>query len=70
MIFFLTLTVRRSFHRKDSKRKKIRGIGLLSQKMEALHAEPNKRAEAATSRYSAAGDFLQYIYSALVDKNH
>ena len=26
--------------------------------------------EAATSSYSATGEFLQYIYSMLVDKNH
>ena len=38
--------------------------------MEALHAKLNKRAEEATSSYSAAIDFLQYIYSVLVAKNH
>ena len=45
--------------------------GLLSEKMEALHAELNKRAEAATSSYSAEVDFffLQYIYSVLMAKN-
>ena len=37
---------------------------------EALHAELNKRAEAATSNYSAADDVLQYIYSVLVAKYH
>ena len=37
--------------------------------MEALHAELNKRAEAATSSYSAEVDFLQYIYSVLMAKN-
>ena len=31
--------------------------------METLYAELNKRAKAATNRYSATGDFLQYIYS-------
>ena len=30
----------------------------------------NKRAEATTSGYSATGEFLQYIYSVLVAKNH
>ena len=35
-----------------------------------LYAELNKRAEAAVSSYSATGDFLQYIYSVLVAKNH
>ena len=44
-------------------------MGLLSQKTEALYTEPNERAEAAIS-YSAAGDFLQYIYSVLVATNH
>ena len=43
---------------------------LLSEKTEALHAEFNKRAEGATSSYSAAVDFLQYIYLVLVAKNH
>ena len=38
--------------------------------MEALHAELNKRGEAATGSYSTEVDFLQYIYSVLVAKNH
>ena len=46
------------------------GTGLLSEKTEALHAELNERAEAATSSYSAEVDFLQYIYLVLVAKNH
>ena len=48
----------------------MRGTGLLSEKTEALHAELNERTEAATSSYSAEVDFLQYIYSMLVAKNH
>ena len=32
--------------------------------MEALYAELNEKAEAATFSYSATGNFLQYIYSA------
>ena len=44
--------------------------GLVSEKTEALHAEPNERVEAAKSRYSATGEFLQYIYSVPVAKNH
>ena len=63
--FFLTLAVRILFHRKDFNWKKYGGTGLLSEKTEALHAEPNERAEAATSSYSAEVDFLQYIYSML-----
>ena len=49
--------------------KKYRGTGLLSEKMEALHAELNERVEAATSSNSAAVNFLQYIYSELVARN-
>ena len=56
--FFLTLAVRRPFHMMDFKRKKYEGTGLLSVKTEALHAELNERAEAATSSYSAEVDFL------------
>ena len=70
MNFFLALTVWRYFHRKDFEWKKYGGTGLLSEKTEALHAELYKRAEAATSSYSAEVDFLQYIYSVLVTKNH
>ena len=44
--------------------------GLLSEKTEALHAELNERAEAAVSSYSAEVNFLQYICSVLVTKNH
>ena len=50
--------------------KKNGGIGLVSEKTEALHAELNERVEAATSKYSATGQFLQYIYSVLAGKNH
>ena len=46
------------------------GGGLVSEKTEALYAEPNERVEAATSRYSETGEFLQYIYSVPVAKNH
>ena len=44
--------------------------GLLSEKSEALHAELNERAEAATSSYSAEVELLKYIYSVLVTKNN
>ena len=40
------------------------------EKIETLYAELNERAEAATSHYSATGDFLQYIYFVLVAKNY
>ena len=45
-------------------------MGLLSEETEALHTELTKRAEAASSSYSAAVDFLQYIYLVLVAKYH
>ena len=50
--------------------KKFGGTGLLSQKTEALYAELNEKAEAATSSYFATSDLLQYIYSVLMAKNH
>ena len=45
-------------------------MGLISEKTEVLYAELNERAEAATSSYSVTGDFLQYIFSVPVTKNH
>ena len=65
--FFLTLTVRRPFYRKD---KKLGGSRLLSETTEALYAELNESEEAVNRSYSAAGDFLQYIYSVIMAKNH
>ena len=59
--FFLTLTVGRPFHWRDFRRKNFGVKGLLFEEKEALHAELNERAEAATSSYSAAVDFIQYI---------
>ena len=44
---------------KDFEGKKYGGTELLSEKTEALYAELNERAEAATSSYSATTDFLQ-----------
>ena len=44
-------------------------MGLLAEKTTALYAELNGRVEAATSSYSAAGDFSQYIYPVFVVKN-
>ena len=35
-----------------------------------LYAELNEKVEAATSSYSATGDFLYYIYSVFVNNNH
>ena len=55
---------------KDFKLKKYGSTGLTSEKTEALQAELNEREEAATSSYSATGDYLQNIYSVLVTKNH
>ena len=39
-------------------------------KTEALCVELKEGTEAATSSYSATGDFVQYIYPVLVAKNH
>ena len=50
--------------------KKLCGTGLVFEKTEALYAEPNERVGATTSSYSATGEFLQYIYSVSVAKNH
>ena len=50
--------------------KKYGGTGLISEKAEALYAELNEKAEAANSSYSVIDDFLQYIYSVPVTKNH
>ena len=51
---------------------KCRGTGLVSEekKTEPLYAELNKRVEAVTSACSATGEFLQYIYSVFMAKNH
>ena len=68
--FFLTLTVRGPFHRKDFKRRKYEGTGLISKKTKVLYAELNRRAEGATGSYSVAGNSLQYIYSVPVTKSH
>ena len=57
-IFFLTLTVRRPFHRKDFEWRGYRITGLLSEETEALHAKLSKRVEEATNNYFAAVDFL------------
>ena len=51
-------------------KKKYGGTGLVSEKTEPLYVERNERVEAATSSYSATGEFLQYTYSVLVAKNH
>ena len=45
-------------------------MGLISGKKQALYVEVNKRAEAAISSHSATGNFLRYVYSVLVTKNH
>ena len=50
-------------------KKKYGDTGLVSEKLEPLYAELNERVEAATSSYSATGEFLQYVYSVLATKN-
>ena len=44
--------------------------GLLSEEAVALHAKLSKRAEAASSNYSAVVNSLQYISSVLVAESH
>ena len=46
------------------------GTGIISEKAEAMHVELKERVEAATNSYSAAAEFLQYIYQVLAAKNH
>ena len=67
--FFLTLSEDHSIGRILIE-KKIWGYGSTSWENGSFVWELNERAEAATSSYSAAVDFLQYIYSVLVVKNH
>ena len=52
------------------KEKKCGGAGLISEKTEVLYAELYEKVEAATGKYPVTGDFLQYIYSVFVTKNH
>ena len=54
---FLTLTVRKPSIGKILIEKKYVSMELISEKMEALYVELNKTAEAATSSYSALGNF-------------
>ena len=70
IFFFSNFASQKILHRKFLSERKYGDMGLLSEKMEALHAELNERAEAASSSYSGALDFLQYIYSVLLAKNH
>ena len=44
-------------------------MGLTSEKTKALYVELKEGVEAATSSYSAPGEFSRYIYSVLVAKN-
>ena len=57
--FFLTLPVGGPFHKKGFKKKMYGGMGLISEKREALCAKRNQWVEAAASSYSATADFLQ-----------
>ena len=50
--------------------KRYGGTGLLSEKWKFCMHKFNERLEAATSSYSASDDFLQYIYSIIMAKNH
>ena len=46
------------------------GYGATFWKTDVLHVKINERVGGATSSYSAAVDFLQYIYLVLAAKNH
>ena len=50
--------------------KRYRGTSLVPEKMKALYPELNEGVEAATNSYSVTDEFLQYIYSVLVARNH
>ena len=67
--YFKTETEDYSIRRRLNE-KKYGGTGLVPEKTEALYAELNERVETATSIHCATGEFLQYIYSMLVAKNH
>ena len=71
--FFSNFDCQRNFPLEGFLVKKNMGVrGSFLKKAEALYAELNERAEAATSSYSVTGDFLQYTYSVpvTVTKNH
>ena len=68
--FFLTLTVRAPFHRKNFQWKKCGDTVLIPKKAEVFYVELNERAEEDTGNYSVTGDSLQYIYSVPVSKNY
>ena len=68
--FFSNFDCHRTFpYGRFQVKKKYGSTGLISEKTEVLYVEFNERAEAATSSYSAPGDFLLYNYSVLVAKN-
>ena len=50
--------------------KKYGGAGLISENTEHLYGGLNERTEATTSSYSVTGNFLQYVSSVPVTKNH
>ena len=55
---------------RSSSEKEYEGTWLVSEKTEVLYAELNERVEAASSSYPATDEFLHYIYSVFVAKNH
>ena len=68
--YFKAETEDHSIGRSLSEKKNMGVRGQFLKKKEALYAELNKRVESATSSYSVTGEFLQYIYSVPVAKNH
>ena len=67
--FFSKFDCHKSFHRMDVKWKNMGLPAYFLKRTEALYAELNEKVEAVISSYSAAVDFLQYIYLVLVAKN-
>ena len=69
--FFSNFGCQKNLPQEEFQVKKNMGVrGYFLKKTEALHAELKERVEAAASSCSAEVDFLQFIHSVLVAKNH
>ena len=69
MNFFSYFDCQRTFPQEKFWVKKIWGYMVNFWENEAFYVERHERAEAATSSYSAPGNFSQYVYSVFVAKN-
>ena len=61
--YFKTESEEHSIGRSLNEKKKNGGTGLVSEKPEPFYAELNERVEAASSSYSATGEFLQIFFT-------